>query len=68
MSQMPEGPMRECPLLRPGLGAGGTSGAAIYCALPGRRVRVPARDERRAYCDAGRHERCPVYESHVAPR
>jgi hypothetical protein len=58
-----------CPFLRPGLGASGsTPSAAIYCALPGRRVRVPARDERRVYCDADRYEHCPVYQSHVAPR
>lgn len=67
MSQMPEDLTKACPFLRPGPGVA-PSRAAIDCALPGRRVRVPARDERRAYCDAGRYERCPVHQSHAAPR
>lgn len=66
MSQMLEVQTDACPFLRPGLSSGRSApSVAIYCALPGRRVRVPDRYERRVYCDASNFSRCPVYQNHV---
>lgn len=69
MNQALEVRTEECPFLRPA-GYDGHAGpaVAIYCALPGRRVRVPARDERRTYCDPGRFVACPVYNRRVTAR
>lgn len=69
MNQALEVHTEECPFLRPvGYDAHPGSVIAVYCALPGRRVRVPARDERRIYCDPGRFVVCSVYNRHVAAR
>lgn len=58
---------RECPLLRPGLSAGLRAGlsAAIYCALPGGRVKVPTRDEIERFCVPSDFKRCPAYQRYA---
>ncbi len=56
----------ECPLLRSGLSSalrGGFS-AAVYCAPPGGRVKVPSRDEIQRFCLPD-FTRCPTYQRHA---
>jgi hypothetical protein len=54
----------ECPFLQPGRPAGRPA-AAIYCRLPGGRVRIPTIEEQRRFCLAGGWEECPVHELHA---
>ena len=55
----------ECPLLHPGRPLHQNVRIAIYCRLPGGRVRVPAEEEQRRHCLTGRWPECPVYRDHA---
>ena len=52
-----------CPFATPGVSD--TVGAAMYCRLPGGRVRVPTPDERVRYCSSGRYDLCPTLHRFV---
>ena len=65
----------ECPFLRPARSLSPmqpvrADGAVVgvYCALPGRRVRVPGIAEMKMFCMPDRFEDCPYYRRHVAAR
>jgi hypothetical protein len=65
--------MTRCPFLRPGLpGANGRSDherrSALYCGLPGGRVRVPDPADVRQFCEPGDVERCPTWQRAIARR
>jgi hypothetical protein len=55
----------KCPFLRPGLPIGPVM-TAIYCGLPGGRVRMPPPEDVRRYCIPGRFEECPTYGRYAA--
>lgn len=54
----------KCPFLRPGLATGPLT-IAMYCGLPGGRVKLPSRDEIERYCAPGAFERCPTYRRYA---
>jgi hypothetical protein len=56
-----------CPFLSPGLAEGPYAvSAALYCRLPGGRVRVPTPDEIGRFCIPRDFDACPVYERHAS--
>ena len=58
---------KECPFLRPGLAAARRAGlTAIYCGLPGGRVRAPDRADIERFCRPGAFELCPTYRRYAA--
>jgi hypothetical protein len=38
----------------------------VYCRMPDGTVRVPGREEVRAFCVPGRYQDCPHYQRHAA--
>jgi hypothetical protein len=65
----------DCPFLRPARSITTSQpphpDAAVvgmYCALPGRRVRVPNRVELAMFCQPGRFEDCPSYHRYARAR
>jgi len=50
-----------CPYLRPQHDWRGRVRAALYCDLPGGRVRVPDPADIARYCATGEYEACPTY-------
>jgi hypothetical protein len=65
----------DCPFLRPARAITDVKPQqrdapvpGVYCALPGRRVRVPARVELEMFCRPNRFEDCPSYRRHARAR
>ena len=57
----------QCPYLRPARPYGGTGWIiGLYCRQPGGAVRVPRRDEQRAYCLSDRWPACPRSQAHAS--
>jgi hypothetical protein len=57
----------RCPFMRPeGASSARAKTTALYCGLPGGRVRVPEPAEIARYCAAGEFEGCPTYERALA--
>jgi hypothetical protein len=50
--------MTDCPFMNPARTRDAC--AAIYCRLPGGRVRMPTREETERYCRRGRWDVCPT--------
>ena len=51
-----------CPLAMP---APSETAGALYCRLPGGRVRIPTPEERVRFCVSGRSDECPTLQRYI---